>query len=158
MASEIERKFLLRDESWRNFARDSMRIRQGYILGGAKASVRVRVSDECAWLNLKSVTVGVSRAEFDYPIPIADAEQILDELCARPIIEKTRFLVDHAGRCWEIDVFEGDNSGLVVAELELASEDERFELPPWAGKEVSHDPRYYNSSLVDLPFCRWQRD
>ncbi len=157
MASEIERKFLLRDESWRIFARDPTRIRQGYILGGAKASVRVRVSGDCAWLNLKSATVGVSRAEFDYPIPVSDAEQILDKLCVRPIIEKTRFLVDHAGHCWEVDVFEGDNSGLVVAELELASEDESFELPPWAGKEVSKDRRYYNSSLVQLPYCRWKR-
>lgn len=156
MPSEIERKFLLQDESWRAQARCSMRIRQGYIIGSAKASVRVRVSGDSAWLTVKSATEGVSRAEFNYEIPASDAEQLIDTLCARPLIEKTRHFVDHGGRCWEIDVFEGDNAGLVVAEVELASEDERFELPPWAGEEVSDDPRYYNASLVNLPYSRWK--
>jgi adenylate cyclase len=153
---EIERKFLVEDETWRVQARSSVRIRQGYIIGSAKASVRVRVSGNRAWLTIKSATEGVSRAEFDYEIPHSDAELLMDTLCARPLIEKTRHFVDHCGRCWEIDVFEGDNLGLVVAEVELASEDERFELPPWVGKEVSDDPRYYNASLVSLPYSRWK--
>ena len=157
MPSEIERKFLVRDQSWRENARDPMRIRQGYIVGGADASVRVRVSGERAWLNLKSATVSVSRAEFDYPIPLADAERILEELCVKPLIEKTRYFVDHANHCWEVDVFEGDNAGLVVAEIELGSEDERFEHPAWVGEEVSQDVRYYNAALVKHPYSSWRR-
>lgn len=156
MASEIERKFLVRDESWRKRARDPMRIRQGYVLAGPKASVRVRISGKRAWLNLKSATVGVSRAEFDYEIPHADGEQLMDTLCERPLIEKTRYFVDHAGHCWEVDVFEGENAGLVVAEIELAAEDEPFEPPSWAGREVSRDRRYYNAALVKLPYSRWK--
>ncbi len=157
MASEIERKFLVRDESWREHARDPMRIRQGYVLAGPKASVRIRISGRRAWLNLKSATVGVSRAEFDYEIPLADAEQLMDSLCERPLIEKIRYFVDHAGHCWEVDVFEGENAGLVVAEIELASEDEAFESPSWAGREVSQDRRYYNAALVKLPYSRWKQ-
>ena len=156
MASEIERKFLVRDDSWRERARDPMRIRQGYVLAGPKASVRIRISGERAWLNLKSATVGVSRAEFDYEIPHSDGEQLVDTLCERPLIEKTRYFVDHAGHCWEVDVFEGENAGLVVAEIELASEDEAFEQPSWAGREVSRDRRYYNAALAKLPYSRWK--
>lgn len=158
MPSEIERKFLVQDDGWRQLARDPVRIRQGYIIGSTKASVRVRVSGERAWLNIKSATVGVSRAEFDYEIPLYEAEQLIDTLCVRPLIEKTRYFVDHAGHCWEVDVFEGDNAGLVVAEIELGAEDESFERPPWAGKEVSQDPRYYNAALVNLPYSRWKED
>lgn len=158
MPSEIERKFLVQDDGWRQLARDPVRIRQGYIIGSTKASVRVRVSGERAWLNIKSATVGVTRAEFDYEIPLSEAEQLIDTLCVRPLIEKTRYFVDHAGHCWEVDVFEGDNAGLVVAEIELGSEDEPFERPPWAGKEVSQDPRYYNAALVNLPYSRWKED
>jgi adenylate cyclase len=153
---EIERKFLVRDESWRPLARSSVRIRQGYIVIGKKASVRVRLKGDRGWLGLKGATPGVSRAEFDYEIPAADARQMMETLCARPLIDKTRHFVDHGGRRWEIDVFEGDNLGLVVAEIELASEEERFELPPWAGEEVSDDRRYYNASLVSLPYSRWK--
>lgn len=156
MASEIERKFLVRDDSWRERARDPMRIRQGYVAASPKVSVRVRVSGDRAWLNLKSATVGVSRAEFDYLIPHSDGEQLIDTLCERPLIEKTRYFVDHAGHCWEVDVFEGENAGLVVAEIELASEDEPFERPSWAGREVSRDRRYYNAALVKLPYSRWK--
>lgn len=157
MPSEIERKFLVRDQSWRERARNPMRIRQGYIIGSQTASVRVRVSGGRAWLNIKGATVGVSRAEFDYEIPVSEAEQLIDTLCARPPIEKTRYFVDHAGHRWEVDVFEGENAGLVVAEIELRSEDEPFELPSWAGKEVSEERRYYNAALVNLPYSRWKR-
>ncbi len=158
MASEIERKFLVRNESWRENARDPLSIRQGYILGSAKASVRVRVGGNRAWLNMKSARVGIARAEFEYEIPAADAEQILSTLCVRPLIEKTRYFIDHGHHRWEVDVFEGDNTGLVVAEIELRSEDEIFERPPWAGKDVSDDPRYYNASLVKRPYSLWRED
>lgn len=156
MASEIERKFLVRDEGWQRGAGPGVTIRQGYIVASEAVSVRVRISGDQAWLNIKGATLGVSRMEFEYPVPVADAEQILEALCNRPLIEKTRHLIDYAGHRWEIDVFEGDNHGLVVAEIELDSENERFEKPPWAGEEVSMDPRYYNASLAIRPFRMWK--
>lgn len=158
MAAEVERKFLVTGERWRADAVRSMRIVQGYIVGSASASVRVRVSGDRAWLNLKSATVGVSRAEFDYEIPLADAEQMLATLCSGPVIRKTRYFVPHAGREWEVDVFEGDNAGLVVAEIELESEDAPFDRPPWAGREVSADARYYNAALVERPYRLWKNE
>ena len=129
---------------------------QGYMSGGEQASVRVRVQGEQAFLNIKSATLGVWRREYDYPIPLHDGEEILDHLCMGPLIEKTRYLVEYAGHTWEVDVFEGDNAGLVVAEIELDSEDQPFEKPPWAGEEVSHDPRYYNVCLVKHPYKEWR--
>ena len=156
MATEIERKFLVRNDQWRNQADSGRRMRQGYMSGGEQASVRVRVQGEQAFLNIKSATLGVWRREFDYPIPLRDAEEMLEYLCEVPLIEKTRFHVEHAGHTWEVDVFEGDNAGLVVAEIELDSEDQAFEKPAWAGDEVSHDPRYYNVCLVKHPFKEWR--
>ncbi len=156
MASEIERKFLVRDDGWQRDAAPGVTIRQGYIGASEAASVRVRISGDQAWLNIKGATLGISRMEFEYPVPVADAEQILEALCIRPLIEKTRHLIDYAGHRWEVDVFEGDNHGLVVAEIELDSENERFEKPPWASEEVSMDPRYYNASLAKRPFSMWK--
>jgi adenylate cyclase len=156
MASEIERKFLVRDDGWQRDAGAGVRMRQGYIVASEAGSVRVRISGDQAWLNIKGATVGISRTEFEYPVAVADAEQILEDLCIRPLIEKTRYLADYAGHRWEVDVFEGDNHGLVVAEIELDSEDESFEKPPWAGEEVSMDPRYYNASLATRPFSMWK--
>ena len=156
MATEIERKFLVRNETWRQQTDMGLRMRQGYMSGGELASVRVRVQGDQAFLNIKSATLGVWRREYDYPIPVRDAEEILEHLCAGPLIEKTRYHVEHAGHTWEVDVFEGDNAGLVVAEIELDSEDEAFEMPAWAGAEVSHDPRYYNVCLVKHPYKEWQ--
>lgn len=158
MAVEIERKFLVRDDSWRASAGSGTRMRQGYLLGSPLASVRVRVSGSQAWLNIKSKTVGVTRAEFDYEIPRADADLILDSLCSGAIVEKTRYLVEHGGHVWEIDVFDGENDGLIVAEVELSSEDEAFSKPVWAGQEVSHDHRYYNSVLSERPYRSWARE
>ncbi len=155
MAIEIERKFLVRNDSWRVRAQPGQRYRQGYLTTEAQSSVRVRIAGEQGYLNIKSATLGVTRMEFEYRIPRQDAEEILDRLCVQPLIEKTRYIVEHAGHTWEIDVFEGDNAGLVVAEIELHSQDEAFELPDWAGEEVSHDPRYYNVSLVIHPFKDW---
>lgn len=155
MAIEIERKFLVRNDSWRVQAQPGQRYRQGYLATDAHSSVRVRVVGEQGYLNIKSATLGVTRMEFEYKIPWQDAEEMLDRLCEQPLIEKMRYIVEHAGHTWEIDVFEGDNAGLVVAEIELHNQDEAFELPDWAGEEVSHDPRYYNVSLVKHPYKDW---
>ena len=156
MATEIERKFLCRDGSWRSAVAYSGRMEQGY-LGGDACSVRVRIESgerPGAWLNVKSRVPGAVRSEFELALPEADAREMLDQFCPRRI-EKIRHRVEHGGRTWEIDEFLGDNAGLVVAEIELEREDERFELPPWAGAEVTHEARYYNAGLVQQPFSHW---
>ena len=155
MGREIERKFLIRNDSWREAAGVGIPIKQGYLVGGKEASVRVRLQGDKANLNIKSATLGVRRQEFEYPIPVEEAEIILTTLCQRPIIEKTRYLVVYANKQWEVDVFEGNNAGLVVAELELHDETEKFEAPPWLGEEVSDDPRYYNTCLSQHPYKDW---
>lgn len=155
MASEVERKFLVSDDSWQAGVTSSQRMRQGYLPGMETASVRLRISGDRAHLNIKSATLAVSRLEYDYPVPLADAEEMLERLCQRPFIDKTRHHVPHGGHLWEVDVFHGDNAGLVVAEIELASPDEPFVRPPWLGEEVSHDPRYYNVCLVTHPYKDW---
>ena len=155
MGIEIERKFLVTNDSWHEAAGPGIPIKQGYLVGGKDASVRVRLQGDTANLNIKSATLGVRRQEFEYPIPLADAEVLLNTLCHRPIIEKVRYLVPYANKQWEVDVFEGDNAGLIVAELELQDESEQYETPPWLGEEVSHDPRYYNTCLSQHPFKDW---
>lgn len=155
MAQEIERKFLVVDESWREHAASRQAIRQGYLVGAARASIRVRVAGEQAWLNIKSATLGVERREYEYAIPLQDAQEMLEELCERPQIEKVRYEVPWAGHTWEVDVFEAENAGLVVAEIELSEADEAFERPPWVGEEVSDDPRYYNVCLIQHPYRDW---
>lgn len=157
MAREIERKFLVTGEGWRQGVERSVRYRQGYLSSDKGCSIRVRVSEAGAHLNIKSATLGVQRHEFEYAIPLADAHEMLDTLCSGPLIEKTRHYVPHGGHLWEVDVFEGDNAGLVVAEIELAREDEPFERPDWVGEEVSQDPRYYNVCLVEHPYKTWAR-
>ena len=156
MAQEIERKFLVVNDDWRAEVARESRFRQGYLSGGKHGSVRVRAAGPRAYLNIKSGTLGISRREYEYEIPVADAEEMLDELCERPLIEKTRYFVPHGRHVWEVDVFEGDNAGLVVAEVELDDVDETLELPAWVGAEVSHDPRYYNVSLVRHPYKEWK--
>lgn len=158
MATEIERKFLVADDGWRQWAGEGRHFRQGYMVGGERASVRVRVAGERAWLNIKSATIDVTRHEFEYEVPVADAEQMLDVLCVKPLIEKRRYRVPFAGHTWEIDCFEGDNQGLVVAEVELEDADESVELPPWVSTEVSHLPRYYNVCLVEHPYREWTEE
>ncbi len=155
MAVEIERKYLLRDDGWRQQADAGRQIRQGYLAGSSTSSIRVRVDGDEANLNIKSATLGIHRLEYEYPIPLNDAEEMLGRLCQGPLIEKIRYRVVVEDHLWEIDVFSGDNQGLVVAEVELATEDESFTLPSWAGEEVSHDPRYYNVSLVEYPYKDW---
>ncbi len=155
MAHEIERKFLLKDDSWRGAVRRSERYRQGYLANTERCSVRVRIADDRAWLNLKSATLGVQRREYEYAIPPEEAEEILEHLCQRPFIEKVRHFVEYQGHTWEIDEFEGDNAGLVVAEIELEQEQQKIPLPPWVGKEVSDDRRYYNACLIEHPYSTW---
>lgn len=155
MAIEIERKFLLRDTSWHGQSYRSARIRQGYLTNEQRLSVRVRTVGNEAWLTIKGPTQGFARAEYEYPIPLQDGEQMLANLCQRPLIEKLRYWLNYAGHTWEIDVFEGDNLGLTVAEVELSDPDEALELPPWIGREVSDDPRYLNANLVRRPYRQW---
>ncbi len=154
MGKEIERKFLLRDDSWRRMADRGTHMRQAYLSLDPERSVRVRITADRAWLNIKSGISALSRYEFEYVIPKTDAETLL-ELSLQPIIDKTRYRLLHAGLTWEIDEFAGANAGLVVAEVELESEDQAIDLPAWAGTDVSHDPRYLNINLVTHPFCEW---
>lgn len=155
MALEIERKFLLLNDEWRKNVRESYHLRQGYLNAEQRCSVRVRTSGERAWLNIKGATVGAERLEFEYEIPLKDANTLLDQLSLGPVIEKTRYLVEVGRHTWEIDVFEGENAGLIVAEIELEHADEPFEKPTWAGGEVTHDIRYYNTMLARSPFKFW---
>ncbi len=155
MAVEIERKFLVTGDAWREHAGPGIRYRQAYMTQpGDRASVRVRTGNGGAWLNIKSATLDITRLEYEYPIPVEDAEEMIDSLCGASV-DKVRYKVPVAGHVWEIDVFEGDNAGLVVAEIELHSADEDFVKPDWIGEEVSHDPRYYNVSLVSHPYKDW---
>jgi adenylate cyclase len=155
MAVEIERKFLVNDDRWREQVFRHSKMRQGYLNDTKQSSVRVRVAGDTAYLNIKSATLGIYRKEYEYSIPVGDANEILSELAQKPLIEKTRYYVKNAGHVWEVDVFEGDNAGLVVAEIELSGEDEVFERPSWAGAEVSADPRYYNVCLAKHPYKTW---
>lgn len=155
MAVEIERKFLVRNNHWRSQVRGERRLVQGYLANTDRGSIRIRLSGDKASINIKSMTLGVTRSEFDYPIPADEAELMLQTLCMKPLIEKTRFHVVHEGHTWEIDEFHGDNAGLVVAEIELQDKSEAFSRPDWLGEEVSDDPRYYNVCLVERPFRTW---
>ena len=152
MGIEIERKFLVVGDAWR--AAPAIAYAQGYLNRDKQRTVRVRVVQHHAWLTIKGANAGATRAEFEYPIPVADAEQLL-ALCDGPLVRKLRRVVEHAGSRWEIDEFQGDNAGLVVAELELPSEDAPFERPAWLGAEVTHDARYFNSNLAAAPFSTW---
>ncbi|MEA5626060.1 CYTH domain-containing protein [Nostoc sp. UHCC 0251] len=154
MAKEIERKYLVRGDSWRGLAEGSV-YRQGYIATQDKAAVRIRIVGENSYLTIKGPNIKYSRSEFEYPIPVQDAQEILETLCERPFIEKTRYKIESGGLIWEIDEFDGVNKGLILAEVELSDENQQIELPSWIGKEVSDDFRYYNSNLVKHPFSQW---
>ncbi|WP_435685969.1 CYTH domain-containing protein [Sedimenticola selenatireducens] len=155
MALEIERKYLVINDKWKENILSESVLKQGYIANQPNATVRVRIAGEVAYLNIKSATTGITRAEFEYQIPRSDAEQILEQVAEHPFIDKTRYKVQWGSHVWDLDLFAGENQGLIMAEVELNSEDESFELPPWAGKEVSGDPRYYNASLVKHPYTQW---
>ena len=155
MGHEIERKFLVDVAAWKPIGAGTL-FRQGYLSSQKERVVRVRVEGTAAKLTIKGATQGVTRIELEYPIPVDDAELMLATLCEKPLVEKTRHDETHGGKRWEIDVFHGDNDGLVMAELELASEDEAFETPAWVIREVSSDARYYNSNLMSAPYKSWR--
>jgi CYTH domain-containing protein len=154
MGVEIERKFLLKSDAWRSLGRPVL-YRQGYLNRSKERTVRVRTAGEKGFLTLKGISSGAKRTEYEYEIPLADADAVLNDLAEKPIIEKTRYRIEYKGLFWEIDEFSGENQGLILAEVELDSEDQAIELPPWIGEEVTHDPRYYNSNLVLFPYTKW---
>lgn len=155
MALEIERKYLVMKDSWRDAVESERHVVQGYIATGGKATVRVRVKGDRAYLTIKGPSAGIGRSEYEYEIPVADGEAMLAELAVSPVVEKTRYRVRCGDHVWDLDVFAGANAGLVMAEVELGREDEAFTLPDWAGEEVTGDPRYYNVNLARQPFSTW---
>jgi adenylate cyclase len=154
MPREIERKFLLKNDAWRSQVRESRPMVQGYLARSGRSSVRVRIAGARGWLNIKAGGLVVSRQEYEYPIPVDEARELL-ALAEGRLVEKTRHFVEHGGKTWEIDEFHGESAGLVVAELELADPEEAFARPPWLGLEVSELRRYYNVCLVEHPYSAW---
>lgn len=155
MGIEIERKFLVANDSWRKDVISETRLKQGYLANQERASVRVRIGGDKAYLNIKSATLNIRRSEFEYEVPVSDAEEMLEQVAIRPFIDKTRYKVKWGEHIWEVDLFHGENEGLIVAEIELEAEDESFQIPEWVEKEVSGDPKYFNVCLVKNPFCKW---
>lgn len=159
MAQEIERKFLVVSDEWR--AGKATTIRQGYLSTERERTVRIRTREDAstgaahAYLTIKGKTTGAARAEYEYAIPLADANEMLDTLCQRPLIEKRRYVLDHAGMTWEIDEFFGENAELIMAEIELTDEAQEFARPTWLGEEVTHDHRYFNAALAEHPYSAW---
>jgi adenylate cyclase len=154
MPTEIERKFLVRDSAFLEKLQ-GIHYRQGFLSTDPGRTVRIRIGGDKAFLTVKGPTTGFSRSEFEYPIPLDEAGVMLNRLCLRPLIEKTRYKLPHAGLVWEIDVFHIENEGLILAEVELEREDQLVDLPPWTGQEVTGDARYYNSHLVAHPYTTW---
>ena len=154
MGIEIERKFLLTGEAWRSLG-EPVLLRQGYLSTNPDRTVRVRIEGEQGSMTIKGRSAGATRGEWEYPIPLQDANELLDRLCEQPLIEKYRRRIEFGGNVWEVDEFLGANAGLAFAEIELASEDQQFDKPDWIGEEVTHDKRYFNSSLIRLPFSQW---
>lgn len=155
MGQEIERKFLLKNDGWRALASGTL-YRQGYLNSTKERTVRIRTIGEHAFLTIKGITTGATRAEYEYPIPLEDCNAMLDTLAEKPVIEKKRYKIRQGDLTWEIDEFFGDNAGLIVAEVELQSEGQAFGKPEWLGAEVTADPRYFNSNLVKHPYTKWQ--
>jgi len=154
MGKEIERKFLVKGDEWKKLGKGTV-YRQGYLSTVKERVVRVRTIDDKGYLTIKGINRGATRLEYEYEIPLQDANEMLDELCERPLIEKTRYVVPYAGLKWEIDEFAGENEGLVFAEVELTDENQKIELPDWIGEEVTDDPRYFNSNLIKHPYTKW---
>jgi CYTH domain-containing protein len=154
MGVEIERKYLVKGNEWRGLVSGTL-YRQGYLPTTGATVVRVRIAGTEGFLTIKGETQGIARSEFEYPIPLEDANQLLDTLCQKPLIEKSRHKISLNGVLWEVDEFFGENQGLVMAEIELKDANQAIDLPNWLGEEVSHDPRYYNANLAKHPFTRW---
>jgi adenylate cyclase len=157
MAQEIERKFLVKSDDWRHGVKP-LHTSQGYLCSAEQSTVRVRIMGAKGYLTVKGKNKGLSRSEYEYEIPTNDAKEMLTTLCQQPNIEKNRYHVEYAGMTWEVDEFLKENQGLVVAEVELESEEQQVELPPWVGEEVSHDPKYLNVNLMKHPFSQWRKD
>ena len=155
MGIEIERKFLPASDGWKGLGQPTL-MRQGYLVADPVRTVRVRIEGERAVITIKSKPTFATRGEWEYEIPVPDAAELLERLCEQPLVEKIRHRIDYQGHTWEVDEFLGENAGLVVAEIELGSEDEAFEKPVWIGQEVTGDARYYNSSLIRLPYSKWK--
>jgi adenylate cyclase len=154
VGTEIERKFLVKGDSWRGQDRGK-RYRQGYLSTVKERTVRVRTAGDKGFITVKGVNVGATRSEYEYEIPFADANEMLDRLCEQPLVEKTRYRIPFGGLTWEVDEFEGENQGLITAEVELEDKDQAVSLPDWIRQEVTDDPRYFNSNLVAHPFSKW---
>ena len=155
MAKEVERKFLVKGDAWRSLAKGTT-YRQGYLNSAKERTVRVRTTEDKAYLTIKGITVGATRAEYEYELPYDEGKAMLDSLAEKPLIEKRRYKIPAGDLTWEIDEFLGDNTGLIVAEVELKSEDQAFTRPVWLGDEVTSDPRYYNANLIKNPFTCWR--
>lgn len=155
MAHEIERKFLLSGDAWRGLAQGQY-LCQGYLSISPDCTVRIRIAGDKAFFTIKGRTKGLTRLEFEYPMPLEEARVMLRELALRPLIEKTRYSIPHQGLVWEVDEFHGENQGLVLAELELENENQAYEKPGWIGEEVTGDPRYYNANLTTTPYRQWK--
>jgi adenylate cyclase len=156
VAIEIERKYLIDLEKLNKLPK-GLDIKQGYINTADKTAVRVRTKGNKGYLTIKGENKGASRLEFEYEIPLKEANEMLEKLCKKPIIDKTRYIIEHDKHIWEIDIFYGDNDGLIVAEVELSCEDEDIVLPNWVKEEVTDDVRYYNSNLMDHPYKDWEK-
>jgi adenylate cyclase len=154
MAREIERKFLVRDKRYRQLAKP-VSCRQGYLSTAKERIVRVRIRGDKAYLTVKGATNGITRSEYEYEIPVAEAEQMLERLCEKPIIEKDRYEIECDGMVWQVDEFHGPNEGLVIAEVQLDREDHKITVPEWIGEEVSGESKYFNSNLVQNPYSNW---
>jgi len=157
MGKEIERKYLVAGDGWRAAVTRRRRFEQGYLAITDDCAVRVRIDGEQAHLNIKNATLDIERQEYEYPVPAADAREMLASLCGRRTLSKVRHWVEHRGRTWEVDVFEGANAGLVLAEIEIEDRDEVVDPPDWVGREVSGDERYLNSYLAGKPYTTWER-
>ena len=155
MAKEIERKFIVQDTSWRSLTQGT-KYRQGYLNSTKERTVRVRIIGEKGYIAIKGITRGATRLEYEYEIPMAEAEVMLDELCERPVIEKKRYKIEYNRLIWEVDEFFGENQGLIVAEVELESENQEFVKPEWIGEEVTGDARYFNANLIHHPYRKWR--
>ncbi len=154
MGTEIERKFLLQNDSWRSLAIGT-EFRQGYLCSNKERTVRIRIKADKGFLTIKGASVGAARSEYEYEIPVEEAKEMLVELCDQPIIEKNRYAISYRGFTWEVDEFFGLNQGLIVAEIELEHEDQQFEKPDWIGREVTDDARYFNARLAKEPYATW---
>ncbi|MCX6235477.1 MAG: CYTH domain-containing protein [Bacteroidetes bacterium] len=155
MPREIERKFLVTGDHYRHLSKGTY-YQQGYLSTVKERSIRIRIANGKGYLTIKGISKGATRKEYEYEIPVGDAREMLNDLCVKPKIEKYRYTFDHKGFTWEVDEFIGDNEGLVIAEIELDTEDQIFIKPEWIGEEITHDPRYYNVNLIANPFSRWK--